>query len=199
MRLPTASPIAVANSPACAPLDTASDALDAWSPVVLGLIGTLLLHACFVSWAILGTRAPSAAPYAATGSDGDALLLLLPTSTVNVDVRRLNESSPQKWLPPTPMVSPADLDPLPALRIDARQPEVAQPSATRVDRITFIKTCRETYPDERHLNEDLATVSLQGSHVEISGGDRQRALMALHCLQALGTLEVAAVGHAVGS
>lgn len=158
-------------------------------PAALGAIGTLLLHAVLVASAILGTRAPSAAayPYIAAGADGDALLLL-PASPANVDVRRLEDSSPQKLVPPKLVVSLEDFAPPHALRIDSSQPEAEQPSGIRVASISFVKSCRETYPDERRLDQDLAAVSLHGTHVEISSGDPQRALMALHCLQALGTL-----------
>ncbi len=166
----------------------AGDARHARLSAALGVIGTLLLHAVFMSAAVLALRAPSVAAYPSTaaGTDGDALLLLLPLTAANVG-RGLDDSSVQNWVPPRLEVPSADLDAPRIQRLE--QPEAPQHTATPVDRITFIKTCRETYPDERRLNQDLAAVSLQGVHVELtSGGDPQRALMALHCLQALGTL-----------
>jgi len=181
-------------------LVAASDARHARLPAALGVIGTLLLHAVFMSAAILALRAPSVATYPSTaaGTDGDALLLLLPLTAANAG-RGRNDSTVQNWAPPNLAVALADLGPPRMQRLESSQPDAAQHAATPVDRITFIKTCRETYPDERRLNQDLAAVSLQGAHVELTSGDPQRALMALHCLQALGTLGAAVVGDAAGS
>ena len=171
------------------------------TPAALGVIGTLLLHAIIIPSAIFASRAPSVAAYpsSAAGTDGDALLLLLPLSSANADAGPLNDSSVQRWVPPTPALRLADLDPPPVPRLDSHQPEAAQHAATQVERVAFIKSCRETYPDERRLNQDLAAVSLRGDHVEITSGDPQRALLALHCLQALGTLGAAIVVDAAGS
>jgi hypothetical protein len=170
------------------------------TPAALGVIGTLLLHAILVSWAIFAIRAPSVAAYPSSvaGADGDALLLLLPLSPADTG-SVVNDSSVQPWLPPKLAVPSADLETPPPLRMGSREPEAAQLAMTPVDRIVFIKTCRESYPDARRLNQDLAAVSLRGVHVEIASGDPQRALMALHCLQALGTLGAAVVGDADGS
>ena len=181
---------------------TPSQASYSLAAVTLGVVGALLLHFIVIRFLIVGmsTANVPASPYNAAGSDFGALLLIPLENSADSDGQRHHDIQ----LPAViqrKLVIFVEPGPLPALHIDSTHLEVMRTNAKMLDTAAFVKMCRDNYPDAAHLNHDLATVSLRrfgkadesnGQNiVEVSGGDRQRALMAIRCLRAFGTFGAA--------
>jgi hypothetical protein len=167
-----------------------------WLPPALGVIGTLLLHLGFVCSLIfgLGPRGAAVSPYDASNADFGPLLLISFADATDSGSERTRENHSRKFVP-RKLAASVHTQRLPARDTEKDQTTGSQISAKVVDGPSFIKMCRENYPDAAHFNRDLATLSLQGANIEVSGGDRQRALMALQCLQAFGTFGAMVVGQ----
>ncbi len=166
------------------------------------MIGTLLVHAVVVCWLAFGAGARIA-----WVSDGDrpgarslSLLLLSPAAEDAVNqAPRIPEPQRVSVRMTTPSFEPAVL---PNLAIEADLRLAGRQPAARDAQIATLDLCHRTYRDEADLLRDVAHVSLRGAvvpggpigdaEVDISSGDRSRALLALHCLQAFGTLPSAA-------
>ena len=174
-------------------------AINRRSPWVLGLGGTLLLHALLLESMLLGagTRHLPAAR-------GALVLIQLPASTQNSDRRPIGE-------PPRPrfkinVLAPGVAMPIDLVRLDIEEQRVEdQPSSSVDDGDDFGQRCRRAYPDGAALTRDVAGVSLrdfvirdgqinQGT-IEISGGHAARARLALRCLQIFGTLGPTNIGQ----
>jgi hypothetical protein len=157
-------------------------------PAAFGVIGTLLVHLAVVHSLIFGfgVRGAAVSPYDGAKAEFAHLQLIYLTDARDFGGERTRQNHSQKSVP-RKLAASLDARRLPALDIDKDQTTAQRLSAKVIDGASFIKMCRENYPDATHFNHDLATVSLQGANIETGGGDRQRALMALRCLQAFGT------------
>jgi hypothetical protein len=165
------------------------------SPTVLGLVGTLLVHALFLQSLIHGTATLGARfPQSAL-----TLVLIRSTDAADSTSKLIEESISRNREAMRQPISVANLARLPMLEIGAElESGDRRDSASVAEEMAFRKTCRRIYPDDIPLKRDLAGVSLlspvmPGQRIEpadfrISSGDEQRALMALRCLQAFGTV-----------
>ena len=177
------------------------------SASVLGLTGTLLVHA-FLLQSLLSQSGPrSAGVSVAEASDGTSALssvLIQPIGSAVRDSVQRTASEVQKRVSPSAAHRPP---PDPLLLLDLGEESVGEDQHRALDlgeRNALLQRCRREYPEEARLAQDLANVSLQDAvltdgridraEVKISGTETPRALMALSCLQAYGTFGTAVVG-----
>jgi hypothetical protein len=127
--------------------------------------------------------------------------------TTDSESKLIRDLKSPAFTPRTPLVS-IDPDAPPEVDEDTEQ-EDSRASAKFGDRTALIRMCRENYADQDRLKQDLAGVSLRdfvavdgqvrAGSVEISGADRQRAYLALRCLQAYGTFGPIVIPSPAGS
>jgi len=146
-----------------------------------------------------GTRGMAVSKLNATGTDS-IMLLLIPAGSAESVRKPIDVFDAHRFVPP--MLAAAAVDPgtLRVLRIDAQLTDDSPASLKVVERIAFLKMCRENYPDASHFNRDLGSVSLRdfitpAGRAELAVGNERRGLTALRCLQAFGTLGAAVVGQ----
>ena len=165
------------------------------SALVTGIVGACGLHALVLSLLLVGPALTRTALPHRSGSPDYITLLAIPHGNSARGDQAIRAPVPPMIAPRIPMGPSV----LPLLQIDAEPSEASSSSSSVMNRIAFIKKCRESYADPASLSRDLAHVSLRPGAIEISHGDRDRALMALRCLQAFGTLGATAVNPAPGS
>jgi hypothetical protein len=168
-----------------------------------GLVGTLLLHAMLLGSVLHGLRGPTAtvSPFDTQNVDYGPLVLIQPMPWMAAGNKRI-PTTPARASVLQNVAVVLQLGPLPELPLESSTTSATRASGNIVDAVTFVKKCHESYPDAAHLDHDLAAVSLRGlmasdgrswqGTIDISAGDRERALMALQCLQAFGTLAATA-------
>jgi hypothetical protein len=166
--------------------------------MVAGLVGTCGLHALLFSILLAGPALTRTAVLNRSSGPDYLTLLVIPPGNSAAHDQEFSYIVPPKM---APRIAIPKLDPssVPLLHIETESPEVLPAAANVLNQTAFVKTCRESYADAASFSRDLANVSLQRGAIEISGGDRDRALMALRCLQAFGTLGANTVSQSPGS
>jgi hypothetical protein len=168
------------------------------SVMVAGLVGTCGLHALLLSVLILGPALTR--PLVLDRDPGPDFLSLLaiPDGNLeNADGHRNARFAPPKF---APRIAAVKLEPplMPMVHIDAGPTDQTSASSKILERSAFVKACHERYADAASYRRDLAAVNLQEGALHISGGDHDGALMALRCLQAIGTVGPGAMTESPG-
>jgi hypothetical protein len=172
---------------------------------VASAVGTLALHGFIGYWLIFVGQKPMRFADGQVAVTPFSLTLINPVSASasknEPEIPQLTRDAAWRTL----KASLIDLDPPPHLKITTESsPEGPRQSTMTADAASFLRMCRSRYPDSRQLSVDLARTSLQDSAsaadgrerrtTELSDTEQSPALVALHCLQAFGTLGGRPVG-----
>ena len=167
-----------------------------WRANTIGIFVTLWIHAIILQTWVHGEHQHSTGPSAQAGLVGVGSLSLLMIDSP-ADKQAVNIKLVKGLRTDALAIEPAAEIPPPPTLANALEP-TAQSEAVSPDRRMMFAICRNAYPDPTLLAYDVAHISLRKSEapagpigesdINISDGDRSRALLAMRCLQAFGSL-----------